>query len=150
MAWVRSDGTLDVVRDEPVEPGVAIGRSEREGSNLDHHRSLVVAFLVSILGGCGGSVIGRTFADESALVEAAGDFVVVGRFDLAFPVTVTRMEEAHGGISFRHEGQPHDYSGFDGWAMRVMHVEGGGRAGVLVLRSKERQSSPDGIAAPPR
>ncbi|MCC6782771.1 MAG: hypothetical protein IT457_07985 [Planctomycetes bacterium] len=117
---------------------------------MGKHRLAVAAGLAAVLSGCGDPLVGRSFADEDALLTAAGDFVVVGRFDAEFPATVTRLQEAFDGIAFRHRGQPHDYARWDGWVMRVLHVECRGKTGVFVLRSKEKRASPDPIATPPR
>lgn len=98
-------------------------------------RSAVVA--VAVLTACSGSPVGRSFTAEKELVEALGDCVVMGRFDLAFPARVERIEHAQGGIRFAHKGAPHEYGGVEGVAMRAVFVEHRHGRGVLVLKSTQ-------------
>jgi hypothetical protein len=98
-------------------------------------RSAVVA--IAVLTACSGSPVGRTFAAENELVEALGNGVVMGRFDVAFPARVERIERARGGIRFEHDGTPHEYGGVPGAEMHAVFVEHRHGRGVLVLRSSQ-------------
>jgi len=95
-------------------------------------RSAIVA--VAVLTACSDNPVGRSFAAEKQLVEALGG-VVLGRFDLVFPVRVERIEHGEGGIRFEHKGTPHQYGGVEGAAVRAVFVEHRRGRGVLVLRS---------------
>ena len=97
-------------------------------------RSAVAA--VAALTACSGTPVGRSFVAEKELVEALGDYVVLGRFDLAFPARVERIEHARDGIRFEHKGTPHQYTGIEGAETRAVFLEHGKGRGVLVLRSR--------------
>ena len=93
---------------------------------------------IALLTACGGSPVGRSFATEKQLVEAFGNgSVVMGRFDLAFPARVERVEHAANGLRFQHNGTPHEYGGVAGAQMHAVFVEHGKGHGVIVLRSRQ-------------
>jgi len=98
-------------------------------------RSAVVA--IAVLTACKSSPVGLSFAAEKDLVEALGDGVVMGRFDVAFPARVERIERARGGIRFEHHGTPREFGGVPGAEMRAVFVEHRNGRGVLVLRTSQ-------------
>ncbi|MGE3172852.1 MAG: hypothetical protein AB7O97_09500 [Planctomycetota bacterium] len=111
-------------------------------------RSFLLPVLAAVLGGCGGSLDGRTFESEQALEAAAGDWVILGRFDLKWPATVVQIEEGRDRLRFRRGATPHEYSGYDGYDLRAVHLESDGKQGIVVLRSREKTAAPDAPAAP--
>ena len=69
-------------------------------------------------------------------------WVRLGSFgDLKWPAKIAREESASDAISFtRSDGTPHNYHGYDGYDLRVLHMEGvGGSKGTYVLRSKSKR-----------
>jgi hypothetical protein len=103
---------------------------------------------VAFLAGCSRSLQGGTFASEAELLDVADDFVAIGRFDLAYPATVVSIDEAQDRLRFRRGPTPHEYSGFDGYTLRAVHLDCGGKAGVLVLRSKQKRPEASTPASP--
>jgi hypothetical protein len=98
-------------------------------------RSTVVA--IAVLTACSKDPVGRSFAAEQDLVQALGHGVVVGRFDVAFPARVERIEHAQGGLRFEHNGQAHEYGDVAGVALQAVFVVHQKGQGVLVLRSTQ-------------
>jgi hypothetical protein len=94
-----------------------------------------VAAVVAVLTACGGDPVGDSFADETSLLTSLGSVTVLGRFDVEFPLTVTRIERGDGRVQFLHRGVPHDYPGFTGSELQAVHVKHGNGDGVLVVRS---------------
>ena len=93
-----------------------------------------VTTIVAILTACAGDPVGDTFADEASLLTSLGDVTVLGRFDLEFPATVTRLERGDGRVSFVHRGTAHDYPGFTGSELVAVRLRHAGGDGVLVAR----------------
>jgi hypothetical protein len=93
-----------------------------------------VAAVVAALTACGGDPVGDQFADEASLLTSLGDVTVLGRFDVAFPATVTRIERAEGRITFTHRGTPHDYPGFTDTELSAVRLQHAGGDAVLVVR----------------
>lgn len=91
---------------------------------------------------CGSSVTGREFRTENDLLAASGDWVVVGRFDVAFPARVVDLQEGRDGVQFLRGSTPQIYSGLTGYDLRVLQLDGGGRPGWLVLRGREKRAEP--------
>ena len=98
-------------------------------------RSTVAA--IALLTACSGGPVGRSFAAEQDLVRALGNGDVIGRFDLAFPARVERIEHAADGLRFEHEDTPHEYGGVAGASLHAVFVEHQNGRGVLVLRSRQ-------------
>ena len=87
-----------------------------------------------LLAACGG-VKNETFASEADLLHAAGDWSVVGSFDVSYPVKVVGQEDAKETLRFVHRNEPHYYNGWTGYTLRVLRVEGKNGEGAIVLRS---------------
>lgn len=102
------------------------------------HCSLFPA--LAVLAACDG-LQGREFASEDEVAAAAGAFVVLGRFDAHFPARVVQVEERRDSIEFTHRRSRHGYPGYDGFLLRVVHLQSERGEGVLVLRSRDRIDS---------
>ncbi len=53
--------------------------------------------------------------------------------------TVVGIDAGEDAIAFRHGGTPQENAGDKGYALRAVHLDAGGKAGVLVLRAQERR-----------
>jgi len=93
-----------------------------------------IAAVIAALTACGGDPVGDQFADEASLLTSLGEVTVLGRFDLAFPATVTRIDRGCGRIGFMHRGTPHDYPGFLGTELCAVRLRHAGGDAVLVVR----------------
>lgn len=94
------------------------------------------AAVVAVLTACGNDPVGDRFADEASLLTSLGDVTVLGRFDLAFPATVTSLERGHGRITFVHRGTAHDYPGFTDTELMAVRLQHSAGDAVLVLRRR--------------
>jgi hypothetical protein len=99
-------------------------------------------YLVAVAAlGLGLTACGRpaTYESLEAFEADHQGWVVLGRFDLAWPAEVVSEKEGSDEISFTVGGTPHKYPGYDGYRLKVVKLapEGGGEAAV-VLRSAEK------------
>lgn len=92
------------------------------------------------LAACGE--VGHSFKDFQALQtdQEKRGFVFLGRFDEAWPAEITEIRMAKDSIQFtRQDGTPHNYSGFEGYELKLIHLKGEGDKQTIVLfRSKEK------------
>lgn len=100
------------------------------------------ALLLVSLAGCWGP-IGEEFKDVDGigLSETWQDWVVVGRFGPKGPFTLVDVKtcEVSEPCNFSHDGQGHTYSGFYGFKITVLRLEGpDGVVSHVVLRSKQK------------
>lgn len=97
--------------------------------------------LLFFLPACGE--VGRRFKDFQELQKAQekNGFVFLGRFDEAWPAEITEIRMAKDSIQFKRlDGTPHDYSGFQGYELKLIHLKGKGDKQTIVLfRSKEKK-----------
>lgn len=107
---------------------------------------LLLAAAIATPLGCGtpsGLSKGAAIPDAATfdrLVDEAG-YVVVGRFDLAFPATVIRTTPSDGSVTIDVPGRTStNFSRLDGYGLLavVMRKDAGGHAGA-VLRTKEKK-----------
>ena len=103
--------------------------------------TLLLAVLAVVAMAGAGCARGPGYPDEDAFTQAmaAEGWVVVGRFGAGWPARISEDAQAYGSIAFvTADGQRHEYGGFEGYDMRVVHLAGpGGVASVRVLRSQE-------------
>ncbi|BCR04975.1 hypothetical protein DESUT3_20440 [Desulfuromonas versatilis] len=80
--------------------------------------------------------VGQHFASIDQLVSAqeGSGYVRTGSFGSSWPATVTEVLNGRDGISFtRANGTRHNYTGFKGYRMQVVRLQGPAQAEVLVV-----------------
>ncbi len=104
--------------------------------------SLLFPALFLFLAACGE--VGSSFKDFQALQtdQEKRGFLFLGRFDESWPAEIAEIRTAMNSIQFtRQDGTPHDYSGFEGYELKLIRLKGQGDKPTFVLfRSKEKQA----------
>lgn len=87
--------------------------------------------------------VGARYAslEELAADQQAAGYVRTGYFGQHWPATVVEIDTDDDGIRFvRKNGTPHNYTGFDGYRMKMVRLDASGdRETIVVFRSAERR-----------
>lgn len=103
-------------------------------------RLLAVMMVAVLAAGCGGIREGKEYESEAALRSAAKGYVVLGRFNDAWPMTVVSVKKAKDSIELEIPGQGRQtYPGYTGYRMQAVLLKrlDGAHAGII-LRSEEK------------
>jgi hypothetical protein len=87
---------------------------------------------------------GRTYRSLDALktVQKDGGYVPVGFFGDGWPATVVEVRTGSGALTItRRDGSRHSYQGFEGYRLKVVHLEGPAQKEVIVVF---RSEAPEG------
>lgn len=80
-----------------------------------------------------------TLADLVADQQTAG-YLRVGTFGKNWPAQVTEIINDANSIAFvKGDGTKHNYTGFDGYQMKVVRLKAGERETIVVFRSEEKR-----------
>lgn len=86
--------------------------------------------------------IGERYVSLGELVadQRADGYVKTGHFGGNWPATVTDITSDNDGITFvKRDGTKHNYTGFDGYRMKVVRLRAGERETIIVFRSEEKR-----------
>jgi hypothetical protein len=100
-----------------------------------------VTCAIAALTACGGGTPHQALASEGALLAAMGDPAVLGRFDVAFPARIVRVQASAADLRFEHRGTTHVYPEQIGMSVSAVFLEHERGVGVLVV-SAPQPSSP--------
>lgn len=84
---------------------------------------------------------GERFASLEELVndQVLDGYLKTGSFGDAWPATVAEILNTRHGIAFiKRDGTRHSYTGFEGYRMRMVRLNGGERETIVVFRSLEK------------
>lgn len=89
--------------------------------------------------------VGERYAslEELAADQREAGYLRTGSFGRHWPAMVTEIQTDDDGIRFvRKNGTPHEYTGFDGYRMQVVHLSGpGDQETVVVFRSAQKRAA---------
>ena len=87
--------------------------------------------------------VGQHYASLTVLVadQLVAGYLKTGYFGNDWPATVSEITSDNDGIVFtKRDGSRHTYSGFNGYRMKMVRLNGGGdREIIVVFRSVEKQ-----------
>lgn len=86
--------------------------------------------------------VGERYASLEELVadQRAAGYLRTGYFGNHWPALVIEIQTDDDGIRFiRRDGTPHNYTGFEGYLMKVVHLRGPGeQETIVVFRSADK------------
>jgi len=78
--------------------------------------------------------------DELVTDQRAVGYLKTGHFGKNWPATVAEVISEDDGIAFvRRDGTKHNYTGFEGYRMKVVRLRAGERESIVVFRSEEKR-----------
>ena len=94
-------------------------------------------------GGESRLAVGERYASLEELVadQRAAGYLRTGYFGNHWPAMVIEVQTDDDGIRFiRRDGTPHNYTGFEGYRMKVVHLSGPGELEtIVVFRSADKR-----------
>ena len=102
-------------------------------------RWFVLLIGLAILAGCGADHRRYESAAQFDRAQAEDDWVSIGKFGNGWPARTEEVITAYAAIKFtRDNGTPHQYSGFEGYELKVVKLRGPeGQELIRILRSRE-------------